>query len=84
MAKAKSKASDIPGAPLPQHFHPKDSPCGIIARTDIGIGAGPDTLRKTVHISIGGSRVEMTPEAAQRFVDQIVCAISCALGKSDV
>lgn len=79
MAKAK-KAPNAPGAPLPDHFHPKDSPNGVIARTDRGLSCVPNIFRRTVFLCTGGVTLEMTPEAAEKFLEQLRCAIDCSRG----
>jgi hypothetical protein len=77
MAKAKTIAL---GQPLPLSFHPKDTENGILFRPLGGLGAGP-SQRNTVYISCGGAQVEMTIEAAQKFADQLACAINCVREK---
>lgn len=72
MAKKKPEA---PGAPLPAHFHPKDSPHGIICRNDLSLASNYDLFRKTVLIYVGSTLLEMTAEAAERFADQLRCSI---------
>jgi hypothetical protein len=82
MIVAKKKPAEIPGSPLTENFHPKDSPTGVIARLDSGHGCSPDMRRGTIHVGAGGARLEMTPEAAQQFVDGIQCAIDCVKART--
>jgi hypothetical protein len=67
-----SAAPDITtGAYLPTHFHPKDTPRGVVMRMDTGYGACPNTERGTVLINVCGLVLEMMPDKALMFADMI-------------
>ena len=78
MAAKKPKIPAQPGAPLPPHFHPKDTANGILMRPDGRIGSVADCVRGTVWITLGGLAMEMTPAAAQTFAEHLLKAIECA------